>query len=462
MKKYKKSVFIFRRDLRLEDNTGLIVACKNSSKVIPCFILDERLVDRSSKKYSNFRLQFLYDCLNDLDERLVEENSHLYFFNDTPTNTIKRLAKEIRVDAVFFNTDYTPFSKKRDLQIKEICDRLSIQCETTEDTLLHQIETIKKKNGEPYKVFTAFQNKAREYKVRKPQSYEFSNLESKSVGFETSKKKIQEVLINSNEKNTIKGGRKESLRLLENISKLKNYEVERNYPFINGTSKLSAHNRFGTCSIREVYSKIEEELGRNHQLITEIYWREFFTYIMYYFPESFSLEFNKKFRRIKWNQDKSNFSKWCNGKTGFPIVDAGMRELNKTGHMHNRVRMIVASFLTKDLHIDWRLGEEYFAAKLIDYDPSVNIGNWQWAASTGCDAQPWFRIFNPLLQQEKYDSECKYIKKWVEEIEKLEPAEIHSKKKYLHKNSSYPQPIVEHKKEAEIAKHIFQKFANAD
>lgn len=462
MKKYNTSIFIFRRDLRLEDNTGLIAACKNSLKVIPCFILDERLLNKSSKKYSNFRLQFLYDCLIDLDEGLKEKESHLYFFDDDPINIIKKITKQVKIDAVFFNTDYTPFSRKRDSQIKEICEKLSIQWEPIEDVLLHQIETVKKKNGEPYKVFTAFKNKSMEYQVRKPQSYKFLNLENKNLKFETSKNKIQKILSINNKNSKIKGGRKEVLRLLENISKLKNYETERNYPFNDATSRLSPHNRFGTCSIREVYSKIEKEYGRNHQLITEIYWRDFFTYIMYHFPESFSLEFNKKFRRIDWNQDKSDFSKWCNGETGFPIVDAGMRELNKTGFMHNRVRMIVASFLTKDLHIDWRLGEKYFASKLIDYDPSVNIGNWQWAASTGCDAQPWFRIFNPRLQQEKYDPEWKYIKKWVEELRKTYQGEIHLRNESTHKELSYPEPIVDHKKESEIAKNIFQIIANKD
>ena len=460
MKKYNTSIFIFRRDLRLEDNTGLIAACKNSLKVIPCFILDERLLNKSSKKYSNFRLQFLYDCLIDLDEGLKEKKSHLYFFHDDPINIIKKITKQVKIDAVFFNTDYTPFSRKRDSKIKEICEKLSIQLEPIEDILLHQIETVKKKNGEPYKVFTAFKNKSMEFQVRKPQSYKFLNLENKNLKFETSKNEIQKILSINNNNNKIKGGRKEVLRLLENISKLKNYETERNYPFSDATSKLSPHNRFGTCSIREVYNKIEKEHGRNHQLITEIYWRDFFTYIMYHFPESFSLEFNKKFRRIDWNQNKSDFSKWCNGETGFPIVDAGMRELNKTGFMHNRVRMIVASFLTKDLHIDWRLGEKYFASKLIDYDPSVNIGNWQWAASTGCDAQPWFRIFNPRLQQEKYDPKCKYIKKWVEELRNADPGKIHLKNESTHKELSYPEPIIDHKKESEIAKNIFQIIAN--
>ena len=460
MKKYSKSLFIFRRDLRLVDNTGLIAACKNSSIVIPCFILDQRLLSKSSKKYSKFRLQFLYECLEDLDKNLKDKKSHLYFFDGPPVATIEKLAEKNGVDAIFINTDYTPFSKKRDNQIKECCNKLSIELISTEDLLLHHIDMIKKENKDPYKVFTAFQNKAREYPIRNPQPYIFLNFENKSLSLEVSKNKIRKIMADPNENQRIKGGRQKALQLLENISKLKNYETERNYPFVEGTSRLSAHNRFGTCSIREAYKKIEKEFDRSHPLITELYWRDFFTYIMHHFPNSFSLEFDKRFRKIAWSQDKVAFSRWCNGQTGFPIVDAGMRELNETGYMHNRVRMIVASFLTKDLHIDWRWGEKYFASKLIDYDPSVNVGNWQWAASTGCDAQPWFRIFNPILQQEKFDSDCRYIKKWVKEIKNLASKQIHSKKGIPEDESTYPTQMVNHKKESEETRNIFKNIAD--
>ena len=457
MKKYNKSLFIFRRDLRLEDNTGLITACKNSVKVIPCFILDRRLVNKSNKKYSKFRLQFLHECLTDLDEQLRERRTHLYIFNAIPTTIIKNLKDQLGIDAIFVNMDYTPFSKKRDKEIKNLCESLSIKLTSTEDLLLHEVDKIKKGNGNPYKVFTAFKNKAKEYAVRKSQSLKFQNFENQKLESEISKKELREYLVSSEKNARIKGGRKEGLELLENISRLKNYEDERNFPYKNGTSRLSAHNRFGTCSIREVHEKIVEEFGSSHTLVTEILWRDFFTYIMNYFPYTFTEEFDRRFQKISWSTDESNFSKWCKGKTGFPIVDAGMRELNATGYMHNRVRMIVASFLTKDLHIDWRLGEEYFASKLVDYDPSVNIGNWQWAASTGCDAQPWFRIFNPWLQQEKFDSECKYIKEWVEELKEASPKEIHSYRENK-KISGYPLPIVNHKEESETTKNIFKKL----
>jgi len=223
---------------------------------------------------------------------------------------------------------------------------------------------------------------------------------------------------------------------------------------------LSAHNRFGTCSIREVYHEILRSLGPAHTMISEIHWRDFFTYVMHHYPYSFSEEFNRKYQKIPWSKNKKAFAKWREGKTGFPIVDAGMRELNATGFMHNRVRMIVASFLTKDLHINWRWGEQYFASKLIDYDPSVNVGNWQWAASTGCDAQPWFRIFNPWLQQKKFDPDCIYIKRWIPELENISSKAIHRlDTKYPDIMLDYPKPMIDHKSESSHTKEVFKEIS---
>ena len=255
-----------------------------------------------------------------------------------------------------------------------------------------------------------------------------------------------------------KGGRKRCKNLLDNLKSITNYQSDRNFPSKNQTTKLSAHNRFGTYSIREIYHKITNDLGKNHQLLTELHWRDFFTYTMYHFPHSFSKNFHPKYDKLVWSKNKKNFKKWCEGKTGFPIVDAGMRELNQTGFMHNRVRMVVASFLTKDLHIDWKWGERYFASKLLDYDPSVNVGNWQWAASTGCDSQPWFRIFNPWLQQKKFDPQCVYIKRHIPELENYSTEQIHNWYKQ-DSSSAYPCPVVDHKVESNITKEIFKKIS---
>jgi deoxyribodipyrimidine photo-lyase len=226
---------------------------------------------------------------------------------------------------------------------------------------------------------------------------------------------------------------------------------------------LSAHNKFGTCSIREVYYIIAETFTHEHALIKELYWRDFFTHVAWNFPHVFGNSFHSKFDKLKWSKNLKTFKAWCNGLTGFPVVDAAMRQLNKTGFMHNRARMIAASFLTKDLHIEWRLGEQYFAQKLVDYDPAVNNGNWQWVASTGCDAQPYFRIFNPWLQQKKFDPECEYIKRWVPELKDLSPAQIHSWYNPKQKApADYPKPIVDHTQEARITKAWFIKNSSQE
>jgi deoxyribodipyrimidine photo-lyase len=239
--------------------------------------------------------------------------------------------------------------------------------------------------------------------------------------------------------------------------RLTNYPETRNLPAVNGTSHLSAHHKFGTLSIRETHAAIVDAFGSHHTLINELYWRDFFTHIGYHFPRVYGSAFNTKYNAVKWDRNKSYYEAWCKGMTGFPIVDAGMRELNATGYMHNRVRMITASFLTKDLHLDWRHGERYFARQLVDYDPAVNNGNWQWSASTGCDAQPYFRIFNPWLQQKRFDPDCVYIKHWVPELSHLQPAVIHK----LATSPSirvvnYPKPIVDHSTESQKSKELFK------
>jgi len=457
MKKYKKSIFLFRRDLRLIDNTGLIGASKSSLQTIPCFILDPKLLKKSNPKFSKFRLQFLQECLIDLDEQLQQEKSHLSIFSGLPEKIIENLINILKIDAVFVNTDYTPFSKKRDENIRKICNKYKVDFIATNDLLLHDVDEIKTLKDQPYKVFTQFFSKAKELPVRKPQRYHFSNLSGNKIKSDITIDKVENYFGKNNHELSF-GGRKSCMQLMDNLKNLTNYKDDRNFPAINGTSMLSAHNRFGTYSIREVYHKILQVLGPTHTLITEIHWRDFFTYIMHHYPYSFSKEFNKKYQKIPWSKNKTTFTKWCEGKTGFPIVDAGMRELNVTGFMHNRVRMIVASFLTKDLHVDWRYGEQYFASKLVDYDPSVNIGNWQWVASTGCDAQPWFRIFNPWLQQQKFDSDCIYIKKWIPELESLSSKVIHSLDTKYPENIDYPKPMIDHKSESAYTKEIFKEM----
>ena len=458
--KYNLSLFIFRRDLRLHDNTALIEACEDSKVVIPAFFLDERLLESKSDKYRPNALQFMFESLSELNEELIKKGSRIYFFyGKNFFDEFKDLLKDEKIDAVYTNEDYTPFSKKRDLQLKKICDEIGVKFKSFFDLLLTRPGEILTNNNSPFKIFTPFFNRARTKIIRKPSKNIFDNFYQKKINNEKSIDILNIFLESSNKDLFQKGGRSYAVETLKNIDNFKKYNQERDFPSITGTTRLSAHIRFGTISIREFYWVIRNKLGQKNLLITEIFWRDFYTHLAYFFPHVFGSEFNIKYQSLEWENNIEKFSKWCNGKTGFPIVDAGMRQLNKTGWMHNRVRMIVASFLTKDLHIDWKWGEKYFSSKLVDYDPSSNNGGWQWAASTGADAQPYFRIFNPWLQQKKFDPEAKYIKEWIPELRNLSAAEIHGLQNsdmFSNLNTDYLSPIIDHKTESEKAKTMYK------
>jgi len=453
-KRYGKSLFIFRRDLRLEDNTGLIEALKYSEYVLPCFIFDPALLEKNEYRSDN-ALQFMIESLQDLKRQLEERSGKLYLFYGKPDKVVRELIEK-GIDAVYVNRDYTPFSIRRDNAIKELCSGNGIDFHQYGDCLLNEPEKLLKDDGKPYTLFTPYLRKAMNLEIRKPQINRYRNFDKVEVGLEEGNEIYKRILPEMNREIRVHGGRTEALRILNNLRRYKNYEKERDYPAKDKTTHLSAHNKFGTCSIREVYYSIKDQLGSTHALITELYWRDFFTHIALHFPKIFGRSFREKYDRIEWCYNKKMFKVWCDGITGFPIVDAGMRELNITGFMQNRIRMITSSFLTKDLHIDWRWGERYFARKLVDYDPSVNNGNWQWSASTGSDAQPYFRIFNPWLQQRKYDPKCEYIKRWVTELRDLSPKEIHNlDKRRPSKLKDYPEPMVDHSEESRVAKSMF-------
>ncbi len=450
---YSKSMFIFRRDLRLSDNRGLLAALANSKQVIACFIFDPAQITTANKYKSNHAIQFMVDSLTDLSQQLKQTGGNLYLFYGKPTDVINTVHKEIDVQAVFVNKDYTPFSQARDATIAAICKKNGIDFVSHHDALLNPPEATVKKDGKPYTIFTPYHKNAQTIPVAKPMSNKHTNYYTKPIANQHE----QGILATANPQLFATGGRQACKSILNSLAHYKNYETDRNLPAIDGTTGLSAHLKFGTCSVREIHQALTQHLGAKHPLIRQLYWRDFFTHIAYFFPHVFGHAFNKKYEYIAWSNNHQKFNAWCTGQTGFPIIDAGMRQLNETGWMHNRVRMIVASFLVKDLHIDWRLGEQYFATKLVDYDPAVNNGNWQWAASTGCDAQPYFRIFNPWLQQKNYDPVCTYIKKWVPELASLTPKEIHtwavSKKRLA---VDYPKPIVAHKEVSKIAINLFK------
>ncbi|MFW9851720.1 MAG: cryptochrome/photolyase family protein [Candidatus Thorarchaeota archaeon] len=450
-KRYKKSVFIFRRDLRLGDNTALIEALDSSIEVMPCFIIDPFILRRRSK--NKYLLEFFTETLEELIGYLQLKGTSLSLFKGKPSNVVQEIIKKDEIDAIFVNRDYTPYSIDRDKSIKEICSKNQIPFYQLNDYLLNEPEEVLTVKGTPYTVFTPYFRKASVNSVRYPRKNETDNYSTDILG---KIDYLEEISIDNKSMIAIKPGRKECLEILKNIPKYVNYELERNFPSIKGTTHLSPHLKFGSCSIREAYHNIRTSLGKDHSLIKQLYWRDFFTQIGYYFPRIYRRAFREKYNQIKWQKKDKSFEAWCKGKTGFPIVDAGMRELNLTGYMHNRIRMIVASFLTKDLHIDWRRGEKYFANKLVDFDLSVNNGNWQWAASTGCDAQPYFRIFNPWLQQKKYDPKCIYIKKWIPELENVEINLIHNWfKQKKDETIDYPLPIVDHKFESVLSKKLY-------
>jgi deoxyribodipyrimidine photo-lyase len=463
-KQYHKSLFIFRRDLRLEDNTALINALQSSEYVIPCFILDPRQVESKNNEYkSDNAIQFMVESLMDLDRQLsllkYDDQIRLYLFYGVQESVVKQLISSKKIDAVYSNKDYTPFSKKRDNGIKQICYQSNVAFYQYADSLLNEPEFVIDDNGKPFKIFSYFLKKAITLSVNSPQIYAYeNNFYIESIESEVEKEDLYKTIIEKpNEHIYCHGGRKNCLKILMDLNRFKDYQSERrNYPAKQQTTGLSAHIKFGTCSIREVYHSIKNQLGIDHLLIKQLYWRDFFTYIAHHFPYIFGKAFHQKYDRIKWDDNKTAFKIWCNGITGFPIVDAGMRQLNKTGFMPNRLRMIVASFLTKDLHIDWRCGEKYFAQKLVDYDPCVNNGSWQWVASTGCNVQHYLRIFNPWIQQKKIDPECEYIKKWVTELKDVPVRLIHNLDKQRPLQFiDYPIPILDHSKESIKSENTF-------
>jgi deoxyribodipyrimidine photo-lyase len=456
MKKFTKSLFVFHRDLRFSDNRGLLRALAQSEQVIPCFIFDPIQVGNKNSYRSTNAIQFMIASLQELDEQLHKRDGKLYIFYGHTLDVIKKLITHEQIDAVFCNHDYTPFALKRDKEIEHLCHQNNRAFIQEHDLLLHEPEQIHTGDGSPYSVFTAFYKKSLTIPVDKPLPPVPGTFYTKRIDEAEPKEIYKKILPEHNEHIKVAGGRSEAITILKNIKKHKDYATTRDFPGLDDTTKLSAHFKFGTVSIREAYWYIAKELGANHPLLRQFYWRDFFTHVAYHSPFVFGHAFHEKYNKLPWKNNEADFKAWCEGKTGFPIVDAGMRQLNATGWMHNRVRMIVASFLVKDLHIDWRWGEKYFAQHLVDYDPCVNNGNWQWSASTGCDAQPYFRIFNPWLQQVKFDPECTYIKEWVPELKDVDVKTIHSWNTSKHVLKNYPKPIVDHAIESAKAKMVYK------
>lgn len=458
-KKLGTTLFIFRRDLRIEDNIGLLFALENSDVVIPCFIFTPEQIEKNSYR-SDHCLRFMIECLQDLNHQLQERGSELYLFEGKPAQIVFTCITELKVNSIVVNRDYTPYSLRRDKEIKNIAKKNRVDFFFFDDCLLCSPEEALKRDGKPYLVFTPFFRNMAQQKVPKPKTTRKKNYFSGKISFATTDAIFSLLLQKYPSHNSLVGGREQCIQILKNLSAFESYSQHKDFPSKEYSTHLSPYLKFTVCSSREIYWVFCMSLGKDHPLVRALYWRDFFTIIGFFFPHVFKGAFYKKWNKLKWSSDKTKFTKWKSGKTGFPIVDAGMRELAKTGFIPNRIRMITASFLVKDLHIDWRTGEKYFAQTLVDYDPAVNNGNWQWVAGSGSASQPYFQIFNPWIQQKKFDPDCLYIKKFIPELEKMPSTAIHHwyDKKYHTSNCKYPVPIIDHEKTSDETINLYRSI----
>lgn len=461
------NLFIFHRDYRLFDNTTLIEMSKKEGTITPIFIFTPEQITKKNKYRSNNSVQFLIESLFELKESIKEYKGKIHFFYGNYMDVIKSFKN---VNSIGFNFDYSPYAVMRDTKIKEYCIKNNIKFYSKEDYLLYDIlnNNTMNKSGSPYTVFTPYKKHClANLKVRKPNKYNNFKFTNKVINnkYIINDMKMKSFYIENKDIN-VRGGRSNGLQILKKIKNWKDYNNMRNC-MIYKTTFMSAYLHFNVLSIREVFYRILKKLGRNNNLINELHWRDFYVNIMYFFPKVLigmkkgkNKSFREKYDKILWKKNKKHFNAWKKGITGFPIVDACMRQMNTTGYMHNRGRMIVASFLVKNLNIDWKEGEKYFAQTLVDYDPSSNNGGWQWTSGGGTDAQPYFRIFNCWTQSKKFDPNCRYIKKWVPELKDVNNKDIHKWDIKHTDYNLYVKPIVDHKETREKTLKMFKKYLN--
>jgi len=460
---YKNGLFIFRRDLRIEDNMALMEAHKHCDTVHTVFIFTPEQVGSKNAYRSLNAVRFMMESLNDLQKSIKRHKGHLNIYFGENEEIVGNLLNEFNIDAVYFNADVTPYAIKRDRIISKLCKKREIPCVACQDYYLYEPGTILSGSGNPYEKFTPFYNKVLPTKVSKPGRIQFRIANKKHSKLTIDSVKAQCGLeLDDDDVNSevlIKGGRAAALKILKDIDTFKHYGEDRNI-LMKPTTRLSAYIKFGNISIREVYHTICDSSahGKRSDLLRQIIWRDFYAQLLFENPRVLGKSLKPKYDGLKWHKNRTQLKAWKMGKTGFPIVDAGMRELNTTGYMHNRARLITASFLIKTLLIDWREGEKYFASQLIDYDPASNNGNWQWVASTGADSQPYFRIFNPWSQSSSYDEEAKYIKQWVPELREVDASDIHQWDIHHSKYPSikYVKPIVDYSEQRNKALEMYK------
>lgn len=453
MKKYNCSLFIFQRDFRLKDNLGLIECSKNSEIIIPVFIFTPEQITKKNKFKSNNAVQFMIESLEDLNLQLSKKDSRINYFYGKHREVLSKIFKNYNIDSVYCNRDYTPYAKEREKNIQKICLENDIEFNVIFDILLNEIESIKTSTETVYKKFSPYFRKAKEINIPKPDKTTISNL---IESIEDDDVNLSQFYV-KNENILHHGGRCNGLKRFKKINIYDDYNSQRN-TLNYETTELSAYIKYGCVSIREVYHVFLKNLGSESDLIKQLYWRDFYYNIGFAYPRVLKGAMKEKYNSIKWENSKKLFKAWKNGRTGFPIVDACIFQINTTGYMHNRGRLITSSFLMKTLLIDWRWGEKYFAQTLYDYDVLVNNGNWQWTSGTGADTQPYFRIFNPWIQSKKHDPECEYIKKWLPELKNINNEHIHNWNKYYEQyDVDYPHPIVDYKERRKEALDMYSQ-----
>ena len=463
------SIFIFRRDFRLDDNTGLLKACNESDIVYPIFIVNPiQVTDKENKYKSQNSIQFMHESLKEL-EQLSNHKLTVFYGNDI--KIIDELLKNqnTKITKIYSNKDYTPYAIKRDSEIKDLLTKkyTDIEFIQTEDYTLTPLESVKTDNGTPYTKYTPYHNKASKIPIPKPVNFskkfldKLKNLSKSDSSFiSDSGCDILKKYYNMNPDLNVNGGRSLGIKIIKNSKNFSDYVKNRN-DLTYKTTFLSGYIKFGCISLREVYYGFLKNLPANSAFFNELYWHDFYAQAIYFNPKVLQgKSMDERFDKIKWEGTPSLFEKWCKGETGFPVVDAAMKQINKTGFMHNRARMIVASFLVKILLCDWRLGEKYFAQNLLDYDPCSNVGGWLWSAGGGFDSQPYFRIFNPWTQSEKFDKNTEYIKKWLPELINVPAKDIHTwDKSYMkYPDINYSKPIVDYSVNRVKALELYKKY----
>ena len=458
MATFENGLFIFRRDLRVIDNIGLNLANSKCKRIYPVFIFTPEQVTSANKFKADNAVQFMIETLQDLSSQINKMGGKLLCFYGHNVQIVSYLIKALDINAVCFNADYSPYAMQRESSIIQLCDKMGVAIEYGHDYYLHPPGTILNGSGEPYQKFTPFYNESLRKKVESPASLRRIHFASSNKNLEHSISLVDALkkFTKVNPNILVHGGRTNAITQLKVAAKnIKNYPRTHN-ELSQPTSQLSAYIKFGCISIREVYKTFRSK----HDFIRQLFWRDFYANILYSFPQVLGHALKPNYNKVRWHHNTNWFNAWTKGETGFPVVDAGMRELNETGYMHNRARLITSSFLIKTLLIDWQKGEQYFAKKLTDYDPASNNGNWQWTAGSGADSQPYFRIFNPWLQGENFDPNCEYIKKWVPELKDVPVKDIlHWEDTYSqYKNIKYPRPICNYEEQKDKALTMYKSI----